>query len=231
MKKTLILRMCALATTLFLINCAQKDADKLASAQACVDKSTAATAGACLEKISGLSSQQSYAIRCSVMFIQEGFDDPTRYISAFEQLNQNGSGNSSLGLMGVMAFKSASTAAQNQANADTALSYCQQAGSKGYIMLAAAAQLGTTIAKYGNLATYSQADLLAVITNPSVTDTADFQTAVGATAVIAYQSNCTGTNTSNQQLCSTFQSAVTSAGGTSNTQAIGAGLISALQQH
>lgn len=72
--------------SLLSISCEEKDDNKLAAAQECLDKlndsSGAASALACEEKISGLTSPQSYVVRCAVRFIVGGVTS-SDIVSAF----------------------------------------------------------------------------------------------------------------------------------------------------
>jgi hypothetical protein len=52
--------------------------------------------------------------------------------------------------------------------------------------------------------------------------------AIGATAIVAYEANCAGTN-SNTQMCSTFTNAINSSGNPTDPTAVGNALKGLLQ--
>jgi hypothetical protein len=210
---------------LFLITACNKnsESDKLSEAQDCLDKATSSTVSQCMEKVSGIESAGAYLIRCSALFIADGFDDPTRLTSAFNNMTNTGTGTSgtdaSLQVMGALAFKNGSSATVNQTNANLALNYCEKSGSKGLILLSGIASMATNMLALASCGT----DINCALSNAQSNTTT--QAAVGAAAIAAYTANCTAGQTSNQQFCNQFSSAVTSAGGTSNSTAVGAALI------
>jgi hypothetical protein len=214
-----------------LTNCGAKEADKIGDAQACIDKSTKTTVNTCLSKIEGLTSQQAYLLKCSAGFIEQGFDDPNKFITAIKQLSaSNGGGSTMLGMMGVLAFDDKDKAAAT-------LSNCQKSKAKGFIMFASMANIATTIGSVsGNLAnliTSIQADpasaqqtMLNLVNTLNTDPTA--VPAIGATAIVAYEANCAGTN-SNTQMCSTFTNAINSSGNPTDPTAVGNALKGLLQ--
>ena len=198
-------------------SCGKKDADKIGEAQACLDSATAATATACMEKVSGLESTQAYVIRCAATFIAESFDTPTKITSAYNNMNGTGSGasdaSSSLTAMSALTF-STTTAA------DANLAYCNKSASKGLMMLSGIANMATHLKSFASCTTNFDATCLTNATNDSAT-----QAAVGAAAAAAYTSSCAGTQTTNAQFCTQFSTAVTAAGGTSNSSCLGKQLL------
>lgn len=214
MKRNLALGI-ATVLTCTLTACGAKDADKIGDAQLCLDKATAAEAPACLEKLGDLDSQESHLLRCAGGFIEQGFDQPTKFISAFSQMGSSQNGGGTLALMGILAF-------DDKTKMDTTFASCEKSGAKGFILLASMAKMATTI---GSLFTGTSGDGLAglqaaISGDPAAAQTAmesaitklngseEEQAEVGATAIVAYQTNCTSGNSTNTQLCSQLSQAV-----------------------
>lgn len=215
-----------------LTNCSEKEADKIGDAQACIDKASKTTVNDCLSKIDGLTSQQAYLLKCSAGFIEQGFDDPNKFITAIKQLSANNSGGGStmLGMMGVLAFDDKDKAAATLAN-------CQKSKAKGFIMFASMANIATTIGSVsGNLSNLitsiqtdpstAQATMLNLVN--TLNSDPNAVTSIGATAIVAYDSNCSGTN-STSQMCTTFTNAINSSGNPSDPTAVGNALKGLLQ--
>jgi hypothetical protein len=95
-----------------LIQCAEKDADKVGDAQICLNEGRSPST--CMAKVAGLETPAAYSIRCASMFIAERFTDPQKYIDAFAQLNSNSS--SLKTFMGLLTFSSGGTIATDNAN-------------------------------------------------------------------------------------------------------------------
>ncbi len=239
----LIITSIAISTVFLLTSCAKKtDADKVGEAQSCIDNSTAATVSSCVEKVDGLTSSESYTIRCAAKLIKEGFDNPTKLLAAVENLDNNSgstsNSNGTLGLMATLSFTSASTPEANRTSAEEAYSYCLSSGSKGLYMLAAFARMATDIAAIANTVTgldclqagqtCSATQLESAINNATVADAS--AGVVGAVALTVYETNCSGGQSQNEELCNTINSAVAEAGGSLDPDIIGAALLSQLTQ-
>lgn len=214
-----------ISLSLLFVSCNKNsDSDKLSEAQACLDQATASTASQCMDKVAGLDSAGAYLIRCSAMFIADGFDDTTRLTSAFNNMSNTGSNASavdgSLQVMSALAFINGGSPSANQTNANLALSYCEKSGSKGLILLSGISSMATNMLALASCGTDISCALSNAQSNPVT------QAAVGAAAIAAYTANCTGSEKSNQQFCNQFSDAVTAAGGTSNATSVGSALIS-----
>lgn len=231
MKLKLILLL-TLIVSLMQPGCGEKDRDKLGDAQNCLDKSAPSTAKACMDKISGNESAAAYTLRCASVFIAQGFDKPDRYISAFDQLNQNptcpGGCSSTLGLMQVLSFSANGSglgnATQRNANlADSAeaFNYCQKSGSQSYYLLSSIVRSATILNMsaaalgLGGGGTPTQAELEAAAAaiaagNVAVTDIAT-PAVVGAIVTSTYETSCA--NAQNQsadqlKLCTELSTAI-----------------------
>ena len=127
-----------------LIQCAEKDADKVGDAQICLNEGRSPST--CMAKVAGLETPAAYSIRCASMFIAERFTDPQKYIDAFAQLNSNSS--SLKTFMGLLTFSSGGTIATDNANAATTFDYCYRSGARGALVISSFGYLATSLYKF-----------------------------------------------------------------------------------
>ncbi|MBT3234413.1 MAG: hypothetical protein HN353_00520 [Bdellovibrionales bacterium] len=151
----------ALIVMLLLVGCEDEEQAKIFAAQECLDKATdLASANACADMVSGLTSADSFIIRCSADFIGEGFT-ANKIADVFQAANtaQGDNQDPLVGLMSVLTFKTlvAATAAK-----DT----CAQTNSEGMAMFGIIAEIATTFGSLaGCLPTCSVAQLATGIGN------------------------------------------------------------------
>jgi hypothetical protein len=203
-----------LAVVALMAGCAESDSDKVGDAQFCLDNTTdysQSSIDACTASLSGIESKDAYMVRCSANFIIEGFADPNKFISAFDQLKGKSS-NATTAMMSVLAFKSQTTATGNKDFAQTTFNHCTASGSAGATLISSFANLATYIA-----ATTSIASSLVTGGSISATQMASAVSelgnssneTLGATAQAAYATSCASGSESNAQLCQTLGAAVT----------------------
>ena len=210
------------ATTLiFLVSCSEKDSDKIGDAQNCLDTATQASVSSCLDKLGSIDNQAANTIRCAGAFIQEGFDDPSKFLTAFEQLEQSSSGGSStLGFMGALAFST-------QERADNAVDVCKKSESRGFILLSTMTGIATTLSTFASISfdpnnPPTQAQMEAAL---SSCNTDSCEEAIGNLTINLYESSCTDGTTSNEQVCSEVSQAMAAG---STAEEIGAQLLAIL---
>lgn len=222
--------------SILLFGCGSaKDIDKIGDAQQCIDKATATTAMACVDKVEGLTSTGSYNIRCGAAFVREGFANPSKYTSAFSSLN-GGGGTASF--MGLVSFSSAANITTDAANANTTFNDCYAASAKGKTLISAFGYFSTALMKFfADIApgvascqapTSGSYDLTtcmnqATLANPlgalTLTSTAEadsspagqVQTSIGSVIISTYNISCSGAS-ANKDLCNTLSAAVTAGG-------------------
>lgn len=226
--KSLVTKAILLCSSLYLTGCGGiKDADKIANAQACIDSSTSATVNSCLSKIDGLESKSAYLLRCVAKFIEDGFNESTRLSQVFQQISNTSGASQGVQVMSILGFKNGATMAINKSNATQALTYCQNSESKGLIMLSALASTATTLSAFAvdsgisQCTTLDSTCLTNALNSDAVKNNPDAQALVGNAAIAAYNSNCTNGNTSSGSFCQQFGSAITQAGGSSSSAAVG----------
>lgn len=208
----------------------QTEKDMLAEAQFCLDKATDATAAnACMTKIQGLTSKQSYALRCAAGFISSGITQPANLSTA---LNSMKDGASTASVLGVLSF-------DDQNLADTTFTNCSQSGDSGLELVAAMAKTATLIANLasgsGSLEAQMQTAITSIVTNLASGDpTLQAQavasaTEIGSTIQTVYQTTCSIAVTANSEMCSSINGAIAANPGVdivnSNPDDVGAALL------
>ncbi|HPI39786.1 MAG TPA: hypothetical protein PLJ21_03225 [Pseudobdellovibrionaceae bacterium] len=242
----------------FILGCAATDADKIAEAQTCLDKATAATAEACTTKVSGLTSPGAYNIRCASKFISERFEDPNKYIEALSSISGGTGGSNMMNMMGLLMFSSKGNITDDTTSMSTTFDYCHKANTKGALLLSSFGYmgaslyafasstvsascpstpsgagstyaLGTCLNAFGTDLTLANLTAIANLGSASTTDAAATQVQSAiGTIVITTYTVSCSTSQSNKELCDYFKTAINSAGGTSNTRAVAVSFIKTL---
>jgi len=196
-----------------LVGCAQSDKDLLAEAQYCLDKATQTTAASCMSKISGLSSPQSYALRCAQGFITAGITSAQNLSDAVTSIKQ---GSGATGMLAALSFPNPNALD----NAKTTFSSCSSSGQSGLALIGAMAKSATVFASIGGNAislcsdptqtaactSALTANMTSLISNPeSATEIAE---AVGT----VYDTTCSGATASSNEMCNQINSAAAAAG-------------------
>lgn len=206
------------ATLLF--SCEESSTADLQDVQLCLNKAAQGSAAACVEKISNDTSPLAYSLRCSAIFIDQGFGDASSFVDVLDSIN-GGSGSctggcsSTITALTALKFDSAgiSNGTQRQANidaADEAFRQCSQADAKIYTQIASLFNLGTLTAmeaiNLGAGATPSEDDIKNALTNGTLP-----ASAIGTIVTVTYQNTCSDTeNASDSTLeyCQELQSAI-----------------------
>ena len=206
---------------IFLVSCAEKESDKIGDAQNCLDTATQANVSKCLDKLGSIDNQAANTIRCAGAFIEEGFDDPSKFLTAFEQLeNSSAGGSSTLGFMGALAFST-------QARADNAVEVCKKSESRGFILLSTMTGLATTLSTFASISIDpnnppTQAQMEAAL---SSCNSDSCEAAIGNLTISLYENSCSDGTTSNEQVCSEVSQAIAAG---STPEEIGAQLLAIL---
>ncbi|OFZ31365.1 MAG: hypothetical protein A2622_01905 [Bdellovibrionales bacterium RIFCSPHIGHO2_01_FULL_40_29] len=151
MKKIITASVLAL-TTITLFSCQKSSTEDLKDAQICLNNSTPSTARDCMTAIAGDTSAAAYKLRCSAVFISEGFNTPASFMTALDSLNGTGTctGGCSSTVTAVtsLSFSSGDNTqpavqAQNLAVSAEALSYCSLAETSIYQQISSLFRIGT----------------------------------------------------------------------------------------
>ncbi len=211
--------------TLFMMGCESEDAKKISNAQNCLDHATSSTVSECTDIVSGMTSKESYHIRCSAHYISQGFTG-ARFASAFEQLKSSGSSVDPMTTaMAFMAFNS-------QTEADTTLSDCTASGVQSLLRMSTLTSLATVVASASSLlssvgttgltATQMQTAVQSLISSPN----ASTNQTIGTIAISAQAAYCnTGSSFATNEVCTNLNAAVSSG---ASAATIGAALLTQL---
>ncbi len=130
-----------LSLTLLVGGCETEDDRKLSDAQECLDKlrdsDSDAEALACSKKIKGMSSSESFVIRCSVDFFVGGVK-ASQVARAVDEANDLPANKKAGALMGYMTQ-------DTEAEAATTYSDCVKSGVASLIYMASISQIGTEL--------------------------------------------------------------------------------------
>jgi dihydroxyacetone kinase DhaKLM complex PTS-EIIA-like component DhaM len=220
-----------------LISCAPSEVDKVGEAQLCIDNAQQGEAAACLQKISGVETAAANTLRCSAGFIDEGFTQPARFKSAFDQLSTGAASNTE-GFLSVLSFKSKATADLNVAFSTETYGYCVKSGGKGVMLLASMATTATNLAKVagtltGNVGTDTTAitgAITTVLADPTSPANAPVVAAVGSAVASTYTSTCKSGQQADASLCTQLDAALVGKDLT-DSAAIGLAVLTYWQNH
>jgi hypothetical protein len=198
-------------TTGLLAACAPGEADKVGEAQLCIDTAAQGQAAACLEKISGIETPAAYTLRCSAGFIDEGFTQPARFKSAFDQLSAGG-GSSTEAFLGVLSFTAKGTLDLNVAAATTTYNNCAKSEGKALKLLGSMANTATNLAKVAGALNPSTGDITTAINNlvdhPSDPGNPEVIAAVGTAISTTYTASCKSGQQADASLCEQLDAAL-----------------------
>ena len=218
-----LVKLISLFSIALVFTACSSDREKLGDAQACMDSADATNVDECLTKIDGITTSQSYLIRCGAIYIKEGFDSAEKISSAFQNLEQ---GNSVVDFFSVLAFDGEDA----ETNMNLAIEYCNQSGSSGFVFLTSMVTVATTLSL--SITGFDPDDpnaaeqIQAKIDNGEDISQAE-EVAIGAAARNASGSYCSEDD-ADDQLCSDFNNAIASG---ASDEEIGELLISTWQSN
>lgn len=217
----------SLLTLNFLFfSCAPSEKNDLKDAQMCLNTSPASEARNCLTKIASDSSAQAYKLKCAAVFISEGYNTPSSFIDALDQLSSKpgsctGGCSSTINALTSLTFKnddnaSATDRAQSDAVADEAFEYCSKSETSIFLQISSLFKIGTKAANIAFSLTSGAANTADTIKNAigQISD-ADMGSIVQST----YSSSCQDTSSasdSTKKYCAELSTAVS--GGATNEQ-------------
>lgn len=207
----------AITLTALLTGCEaeQNEKDMLAEAQYCLDKATATTAGACMDKIEGLTSAQAYALRCAEGFITAGITSPRNLGDAMAAISGTGG---TASMLAALSFPD-TTAANSTFEA------CNLSQQNGMALIGAMAKSATVLAQAagvlgacatsGNCGTALTAQMDALYQDlnsgtPSEATIATIGAITGSVSTV-YGTTCSGGTNTNSDICKQINQAGTDA--------------------
>lgn len=247
MKNSKLLALTILTSILslsLLSSCESKDDNKMAGAQECMDnlKDTdpASSAQACEDMVAGISTPQSYVIRCSAQFFIGGITTQ-KILDAFEAFENASDNQKASILMDSLSQADPADLTDSDlaiAQAEQTYDACKLAQSPSLLYIATASKTGTIIKNSGvpGCAATDSCDAGTVTdnlnkcinlgdhdSNPMTPDEpmggVCNDSAVGTAVIEMSEAYCVGDASSNQ-VCTEIRSAINAAGGTSDPAAI-----------
>ncbi len=231
MKKILIAAALIITTT-SLFSCQKSATENLKDAQICLNTSAPAEVRGCLSKIEGDTSALAYKLRCSAVFISEGFNTPASFITALDSLKTptgcGGTCSSTVSAVTALSFDSGNNAgpsapavANRQRNLDVsveAYNYCELSETPIYFQISSLFRIGT-------LASMTAFSVTGVAgTAPTETEIKAALTALpndqlGAIAIATFEATCQNLETasdSTKTYCAELAAAQSSGDGSAN---------------
>lgn len=196
--------------TVALASCQKNDADLMQEAQACLNEAPASEARGCVAKISSITTPAAYKLRCSAVYISEGFREASDFITAMDKLKEDGTGctncSGTLNAMNALNFSQGNVSDpgatgdaardRNIAVADEAFNVCTLSQSKGYTQISSLFKLGTQTTmwayKYTGVVggTPTPAELEAAVGN--MIGDSNAEAGIGQVVITSYETICAG---------------------------------------
>jgi len=179
--------------------CQKSDTSNLQEAQFCLNTATADTARGCVSKIAANTTAYADSLRCSAIFISEGFSTPADFINAMNSINNPGDAgcsggtcSSTINALVAFSFNSGDLSdpavrSANNATAAEAFTVCSNSNVKFYAQVSSLFKIGTLATMAASLTNPSAADIEAAI---SGLDAAT----LGEIVISTSASVCTGTD-------------------------------------
>lgn len=140
MRNHKLLSLAALMLTFTFQSCQKGELTELHTAQLCLNTASAGAARACVTSIASNTTEYANSLRCSAIFISEGFSTPAQFINALNAINGSGCGGGcspTLNALGTLNFGSNSTVANE------AFTTCSKSGVKFYTQISSMFKMGT----------------------------------------------------------------------------------------
>lgn len=204
----------ALTATLALFSCAKTETDALQNAQLCLNNAALANAEACVSGIASNTTAFASSLRCSAIFISQGYNTPASFLNAIDAINSPETcsvGTCSSTVNALVSFNFTTNLAANQA-----FNECSASGVKFYTQLSSLFKIGT------------EAKIIAGVTNPTAQQIADAiatipDATMGQIVTTTYSSVCTDLTSASdatKKYCAELKAAIEAP--TATTAGIGA---------
>lgn len=216
------LNIIGLVTSLLNLSCQSANTTEalLISAQTCLDKlpqTDSANALNCVAAINDLTTPQASILKCSALFIKQGFSNPEKLTQISEQMKNSGSNSndSTFVVIGLLSF----TGADKESEAAKALEACSKSGSKGMTMLASLSSIATSAGQFANIIDKCTAE--GAVTSDCATEVRDGvcgaeSASLGQIAITTYQISCSGDDLTNP-MCQVYKEATLNGTDTNST--------------
>lgn len=193
-----------------LSSCEESDDNKIAQAQECLNKlsdtSPSADIQACMDKVSGIETEQAYGILCSGSFLKGGLTT-NKIVTAFDNADTQPAAQKEAKLIEGLSLTSTAVA-------DQAYENCAKTNTPGLIYIASLVKIGTFINVLGTGGSID-AKIDDCIASPSTCQLAEVGEAIPTIANLY----CKG-DAKDEQVCKDLEAAIASAGGDYQQMAI-----------
>ena len=199
-------------------SCQKSDLNNLQEAQFCLNKATAGTAKACVTSIASNTTSYANSLRCSAIFISEGYGAANAFATALETMNSpgtcTGGCSSTVSALGTFKFTSAGVTAQgqidNNATAAEAFTVCSASGLKSYTTIGSLFKIGTLAAMAAGLTNPTPDQIEAAIGGLSAQTLGELVITTSA----AVCTDTTNASSATKTYCAELAAALTSPAGT-----------------
>lgn len=193
---------------LFSCQGTSREESEVVSAQSCLDRlklSQSSEALNCVANLTDIDTPQANMLKCSALFIKQGFSDPSRLAQVADQMTKSGAqgSNGTAAVIGLMAFSGSSA----QQESEDAMTYCQKSGSKGMTLLASLTSVATALSAIGDIINQCTGDSIdmnncanEVRDNICTSSSAD----LGSVALVTYSTSCSGVELTNP-MCEAYR--------------------------
>lgn len=202
-----------LALTTFS-SCQKSDTNALQEAQLCLNKATPANAKACVASIASNTTSFANSLRCSSIFISEGYGAANAFVSALDSINTTGTCgggcSSTVNALTTFKFSSAGVTPQgiitNNATAAEAFTVCSASNVKAYTTISSLFKLGTLAAMAAGLTNPTPNDIKAVLATLPAATLGDLVITTSATVC----ADTTGASAATKAYCAELAKALAS---------------------
>lgn len=216
--KKLILGLYITISWIGLQSCQKSEINNLQDAQLCLNTATAANAKACVAGIESNKTAFADSLRCSSIFISEGFGSPAELYNALNQIS--GGSSTSSALVG-FSFSGAGNStpegrATNSATATEAFTVCSQSDVKFYAQISSLFKIGTLTTMYANIPITEATDIATINAALDLIPNATLGEIVTTTYTTVCTNMATDAPESTKEYCAELNLALTSTGSTDN---------------
>jgi hypothetical protein len=175
------LALAAALSVSFFSSCQKTQTDELQNAQLCLNTATPAEAQACVTSIASDNTAYASSLRCSAIFISQGYNTPASFLNAIDAINSpetcTGTCSSTVNALTTFHFSTNLLATQ-------AFTECSASGVKFYTQLSSLFKIGTAAFVIAGVGTPTADQIQTAIATIPDAD-------VGQVVITTYNSVCT----------------------------------------
>jgi len=197
----------AFILTATIYSCQKSEKNDLQDAQLCLNTAPASQAMNCVAKISAITTENAYKLRCAAVFISKGFGSPTSFTAALDQIKNgaNAAGCTGGACSGSLVAMTTLNFGADTGASDLAFSECSKSGVGMYTQISSIFKIGTALSALAGVLNPTPAQLEAQLGSLTPVQIGDIVTTTYASAC---QNPSTGSST--QQYCTELAGAIAS---------------------